>query len=72
MAQMTAETIRRLARENFDYEIGPEVAEAMAGSIGALLAMTGQFLALGLDGIEPAFGYSNLVREAEALAGKAK
>jgi|YelNatPaOPRAMG01_1025707.scaffolds.fasta_scaffold02766_2 hypothetical protein len=72
MAQMTGETIRRLARENFDYEIGPEVAEAMAASIGALLAMTDRLPALGLDGIEPPFGYSNLVREAEALAGKAK
>ena len=72
MAQMTGETIRRLARENFDYEIDPEAADAMARTIGALLAMTDQFSALGLTGIEPAFGYSNLVREAEALADKTK
>ena len=72
MAQMTGETIRRLARENFGYEIGAEDADAMGRTIGVLLAMTGELQGLGLDGIEPAFGYPNLVREAERLARKGK
>lgn len=72
MAQLTAETVRRLARDNFDYELGEEVADAMARTIGALLAMTSELDRFKLDGVEPPFGYPNLLGEAEQLAGKKK
>ncbi len=72
MAQLTPETIRRLARDNFDYELSEETADTMSRAFGPLLAMTGDLQKLGLDGVEPPFGYANLVREAQRLADTGK
>ena len=39
MAQITGETVRRMARDIFDYEIAEADAEAMAHTAGAMLTM---------------------------------
>jgi len=64
MAQITGETVKRMARDIFDYEISDADADSMAGTAGAMLTLARQLTGLGLDGIEPPFGFPNLVAEA--------
>jgi hypothetical protein len=67
MAHLTAETIRRMAHELYDYEIPERDAGAAANTAGAMLALASHLGALGLDGVEMPFGYPNLFAEAERL-----
>ncbi|HYA34536.1 MAG TPA: hypothetical protein VEF03_02900 [Candidatus Binataceae bacterium] len=71
MAQITGETVKRMARDIFDYEVSDADADSMAGTAGAMLTLARQLIGLGLDGIEPPFGYSNLFAEA-AIQSKSK
>lgn len=71
MAQLTAETMRRLAREIFDYELEDGDAHGLANTSGAMLTMSRHLGTLGLDGIQPPFGYPNLTAEASQLKKKA-
>lgn len=64
MAQMTGETVKRMARDIFDYEISDEHAAALANTAGAMLTLARHLNTLGLSGIEPPFGYPNLNAEA--------
>jgi hypothetical protein len=68
MPQLTAETIRRMARELYGYEMSEPDAAATANTAGAVLALATHLRALGLDGVEMPFGYPNLFAEAERLA----
>jgi len=70
MAQLTAEAVRKLAREVFDYELSEHDASFAANTAGAMLTLSRQFGALGLSGIGPAFGYLNLIAEATHLNAK--
>ena len=72
MAQITGETLKRMAHEIFDYEIADADADAMARTAGAMLTLSRQLTQLGLCGIEPPFGYPNLTAEAGKLAGGTK
>ena len=64
MAQFTGETVKKIAREIFDYEITDHDAHSVANTAGALLTLSRQLGALPLSGIGPAFGYANLSAEA--------
>jgi hypothetical protein len=67
MAELTPETMMRVAREFFDYPMSPETAAAVAKVADAMLADARRLSALGLEGVEPPFSYATLVAEAERM-----
>ena len=67
MAQLTAEAVKMMAREMFDYEIADHDAHSVANTAGAMLTLARQMSALPLSGIGPALGYANLIAEAAHL-----
>ncbi len=72
MAQITGETVKRMAHDIFDYEISDADAESMAHTAGSMLTLARHLNTLGLSGIEPPFGYPNLNAEAAIQASKGK
>ncbi len=72
MAQITGDTVKRMARDLFDYEISDADAESMAHTAGAMLTLGRHLNTLGLSGIEPPFGYPNLNAAAAIQARKNK
>jgi hypothetical protein len=70
MPILTGETVKQVLRDLYGYEISDDDARAIANGAGAMLTMARQFSALGLDGIEPPFGYPNLLAEAARLSGE--
>ncbi len=64
MAQFTAQTVKQMAHEIFDYEIADADLIAMANTAGAMLTLARHLGSLGLGGIEPPFGYPALIAEA--------
>jgi hypothetical protein len=67
MAELTPETVMRVAREFFGYSISPEDAAAVARSGNAMLTDLHGLGALGLEGVEPPFSYATMVAEAQRL-----
>jgi hypothetical protein len=67
MAQFTGETVKKIAREVFDYEITDHDAHGVANTAGAMLTLARQLGTLPLSGVGPAFGYQNLLAEAAHL-----
>lgn len=67
MAELTPETMMRVAREFFDYPMSAETAAAVAKVADAMLADARRLSALGLEGVEPPFSYATLVAEAERM-----
>jgi len=70
MAQFTGETVKKIAREVFDYDITDHDAHSVANTAGAMLTLSRHLGALPLSGIGPAFGYANLNAEAAHLNAK--
>ena len=70
MAQLTGETVKKIAREVFDYDIAEHDAHSVANTAGAMLTLAHHLGALPLSGLGPAFGYANLAAEAEYLNSK--
>jgi hypothetical protein len=70
MAQLSGETVKKIAREIFDYEITDHDARSVASVAGAMLTLSRQLGALPLSGIGPAFGFANLNAEAAHLNAK--
>ncbi len=70
MAQLTGETVMKIAREIFGYEISDHDAHSVANTDGAMLTLARQLGALPLSGIGPAFSYQNLNSEAAYLNAK--
>jgi len=70
MAHLTTESVKRIAREIFDYEISDHDAHSVANTAGAMLTLSHQLGALPLSGIGPAFGFANLNAEAAHLNAK--
>jgi hypothetical protein len=68
MPILTGETVRQVLHDLYGYEISDDDARAIANGAGAMLTMGWQFSALGLGGIEPPFGYPNLLAEAARIA----
>ena len=67
MAQLSGETVKKIAREIFDYEISDHDAHTVANIAGATLTLSRHLGTLPLSGIGPAFGYANLGAEAAHL-----
>ncbi|HLI80057.1 MAG TPA: hypothetical protein VKV03_08745 [Candidatus Binataceae bacterium] len=70
MAELTGETVKKMAREIFDYDISEHDAHGVANMAGAMLTLARHLGALPLSGIGPAFGYANLISEAAHLNAK--
>ncbi len=70
MPMVTAETVKRVLKDLYGYEISDESATPVANTAGAMLSLAEQLGTLGLDGIEPPFGYANLMTEAMRNAAK--
>jgi hypothetical protein len=70
MAQLTAQTVKQMARDIFDYEISDADAHSLANTSGAMLTLSRHLGSLGLSGIQPPFGYPNLNAEATQLKKK--
>jgi hypothetical protein len=70
MSQLTGETVQKIAREIFHYEISQHDALSVANTAGAMLTLSGQFSVFPLSAIGPAFGYPNLNAEAAFLNRK--
>ena len=70
MAQLTGESVKKLALEIFDYEISDHDARSVANTAGAMLTLSRQLGTLPLSGIGPAFGFPNLNAEAAHLNAK--
>jgi len=67
MERLTPDTVRKLARQLYDYTLDDEAAASIAHIVGAMAAYTGRLETLGLDGRQPPFGYPVLLAEAQAL-----
>lgn len=68
MPILTGETVKQALHDLYGYEISDDDARAIANGAGAMLTMAQQFETLGLEEIEPPFGYSNLLAAAARLA----
>ncbi len=71
MAELTAETVMRVAREFFDYPMSAETAAVVAKVADAMLADARRLSALGLDGVDPPFSYAAMIAESERLRRRA-
>jgi|HubBroStandDraft_6_1064221.scaffolds.fasta_scaffold1210289_1 hypothetical protein len=67
MARLNAQTVKLLARELYEYEFSDETAVAVAHIIGAMAHYSRRLAAIGLDGLQPPFGYQALRTEAERI-----
>jgi hypothetical protein len=67
MPLVTYETVKQVLRDLYGYEISDADAHSIAHSAGAMLTLAGHLGSIGLDGIEPPFGYPVLVSEAIRL-----
>ncbi|MFZ0889254.1 MAG: hypothetical protein WA005_12435 [Candidatus Binataceae bacterium] len=71
MGILTAETVKMLAREMYDYELTDKDARALADGAGPLLTMASRLGdLLDLKAMEPPFGYPNLQAEAQRIRRK--
>lgn len=67
MAELTPETVMRVAREFYDYPMTAETAAVVAKVAQGMLTDALRLSALGLEGVEPPFSYATLIAEAERL-----
>jgi Asp/Glu/hydantoin racemase len=68
MGTLTAETVKLIASQIYDYELDDDRARAIAGGGGPLVTVASRLAeALDLRQIEPPFGFANLEAEAARL-----
>ncbi len=67
MARFTADTVRLLAAELFEYDIPREAAETVARMVGANAHYARRMQSLSLGKIQPPFGYPTMIVEAERI-----
>lgn len=67
MAQLTPETVKMLAQQLYDYQLSDDAASAVAHMVGAMAAYTRRLESLTLGGLQPPFGYSTLIAEADRI-----
>ena len=70
MPLVTPETVKRVLKDLYDYEISDEAAAPVANTAGAMISLTHNLDSLGLDEIEPPFGFPNLMAGAARIAAK--
>lgn len=70
MPLITPETVKRTLKDVYGYDIKDEATTAVANTAGAMLSLAENLPSLGLEEIEPPFGYANLMTEAMKKAVK--
>ena len=70
MPLVTPETVKRVLKDFYDYEINEEAAVPVANTAGAMISLAHNLDSLGLDGLEPPFGFANLTAGAMRIATK--
>ncbi len=72
MERLTAETVRALARQLYDYTLDDEAAASIAHMVGAMAAYTARPEPPELERRQPPFGYPVLLAEAQINRGGAR
>jgi hypothetical protein len=67
---LTAETVKALARQLYDYELTDNAATAVARIVGAGAAGFRHLDSPNLRGLQPPFGYPTLVAEAARILAR--
>jgi hypothetical protein len=70
MPLVTPETVKRVLKDVYDYEISDEAAVPVANTAGAMISLAHNLDSLGLDYIEPPFGFPNLLAGATQITAK--
>jgi hypothetical protein len=70
MPLITAETVKRVLKDVYGYDISDENAGPAANTAGAMISLSENLRSLGLDDIEPPFGFANMMAEALRHAAK--
>ena len=70
MPLVTPETVKRVLKDLYDYEISDEAAVPVANTAGAMISLAHHLDSLGLDELEPPFGFPNLIAGAMRIAAK--
>lgn len=67
MAKLTAETVKALAEQLYDYKLADDAAESIAHMVGAMATYSRRLESLNLTGIQPPLGYATLQAEADRI-----
>jgi hypothetical protein len=70
MPLVTPETVKQVLKDLYDYEISEEAAGPVANTAGAMISQAHNLDSLGLDDLEPPFGFPNLMAGATRIAAK--
>ena len=70
MPLVTPETVKRVLKDLYDYEISDEAAGPVANTAGAMISLAHSLDSLGLEEVEPPFGFPNLMAGATRIAAK--
>jgi hypothetical protein len=70
MPLITPETVKRVLKDSYGYDISDDDATPVANTAGAMISLAEQLDSLGLESAEPPFGYANLMTEAMRTAAK--
>ena len=70
MPLVTPETVKRMLKDLYDYDLSDDVASSVANTAGSMLTLAQHLGSLDLATVEPPFGYANLMTEAMRAAAK--
>jgi hypothetical protein len=70
MPLVTPETVKRVLKDVYNYDISDDSAVPVANTAGAMISLAENLGSLGLNAVEPPFGYANLMTEAMRNAAK--
>jgi len=70
MPLLTAETVVRVLKDVYGYEIADDRANIVANTAGSMISLAQNLDSLGLEEVEPPFGFANLMAEALRNAKK--
>jgi hypothetical protein len=70
MPLVTPETVKQMLKDIYDYQISEEAAGPVANTAGAMISLAHNLDSLGLDDLEPPFGFPNLMAGATRIAAK--
>jgi hypothetical protein len=65
MSRLTAEAVKVLAQQLYDYSLSDDAAETVAHMVGAMATYSRRLNVLKPGGLQPPFGYPTLIAEAE-------
>jgi hypothetical protein len=65
MPRLTAQAVKMLAQQLYDYELADEAAETVAHMVGAMATYSRRLESANLTGLQPPFGYPVLIAGAQ-------